>query len=363
MNQNLALRVIGEVMGWEEARCREELNWLQTISRFRYDGYRGFVAGARFVENLVFWLQQFAASDRDQAYEYVRTRLVYFSTNQIEHLVRSFQPEFVQERLMTEVSKELNIPRYLVWATQKAADRYSELLRQTLFFGLSDGARMDVFRRANAGVISNEQVVVGAEINEKKWASLSKDLRKACGNDAKFSFLYLVDDFTASGTTLLRKQEGEWKGKLKKFFDQHRPRFSEHLSANWILCVHHHVGTEQAQSTLIERLEAVKEEIPGWFENIELTFGMTLTEQCKTTDGDEKTMRLIDKYYNPDIENDHNEAGGTKDIRLGYANCGLNLILEHNTPNNSLPLLWESCPAREQFCEMRPLFERRQRHV
>ena len=106
MNHNLALRVIGNVMGWDGERCREEINWLRVISRFRYDGYQGFIAGARFVESLVYWLQQFAPEDREDAYQFVRTKLVYFSNSQIENLVRSFQPEFVQSRLMKAVSKD-----------------------------------------------------------------------------------------------------------------------------------------------------------------------------------------------------------------------------------------------------------------
>lgn len=363
MNHNLALRVIGNVMSWDEQRCRDEMNWLRVISRFRYDGYQGFIAGARFVESLVYWLQQFAPEDREDAYQYVRTKIVYFSNSQTENLVRSFQPEFVQNRLMKKVAEELGVPPYLVWANIKASDRYTELLRKTLFFGLSDGARMDVFRRSNPGVISNEQVVVGAEINGQKWNSLLKKLEEDCGDNSKFQFLFLVDDFTASGTTLLRNPEGHWKGKLFKFFSQHADRFAASLAPDWTLCVHHHIGTAQAEKALNERLDAAQEEIPNWFKNVELSFGTILNNQSQTSVSDTKTVALLDKYYNPSIETSHNAAGGTNDVRMGYANCGLNLILEHNTPNNSLPLLWASADANENHPEMRPLFQRKQRHT
>ena len=363
MNHRLALRVIGQVMGWDDARCFEELNWLQTISRYRYDGYRGFVAGARFVESLVYWLQQFDQEDRELAYQFVRNKLVYISSAQTENLVRSFQAEFVQTRLMQAVSEELKIPNYMVWATEGAAERYRALLRQTLFFGLSDGARMDVFRRANSGVISNEQVVVGTEINEEKWESVLKNLREDSDPDNKFRFVFLVDDFTASGTTLLRKVDGRWKGKLFKFFDQHHQLFADHLDDSWVLCVHHHIATDQAKQTLAERIELAGSEIEGWNSNLEMTYGTTLTDQCRTMESDSQIVELINKYYNPGIETSHNAAGGTDDIRFGYSNCRLNLVLEHNTPNNSLPIIWATHPASGEHREMRPLFDRRQRHV
>ncbi|MCZ2222703.1 MAG: hypothetical protein LC122_03635, partial [Chitinophagales bacterium] len=43
------------------------------------------------------------------------------------------------------------------------------------------------------------------------------------------------------------------------------------------------------------------------------------------------------KYYDKElIEDKHTQ----KNIQLGFSDCALPLILEHNTPNNSIPLLW-----------------------
>jgi len=44
-----------------------------------------------------------------------------------------------------------------------------------------------------------------------------------------------------------------------------------------------------------------------------------------------------EKYYDKElIEDKHTQ----KNIQLGFSDCALPLILEHNTPNNSVPLLW-----------------------
>ncbi|MBV5271202.1 MAG: hypothetical protein JZU55_16475, partial [Afipia sp.] len=74
---------------------------------------------------------------------------------------------------------------------------------------------------------------------------------------------------------------------------------------------------------------------------------------------------LVEKYYSKDIETDHNTAGGgtSTDIKWGYKECGLTLVLEHNTPNNSLPFFWAYSDGVDGGPAMRPLFRRRQRHV
>jgi len=365
MNQDLALRVLGQVMNWDEAHAREEFNWLRVISQYKYDGYRGFFAGARFVENLVYWLQQFKPYDREIAYNFVRQHLIYIDGAQMEHLVELIYPEIVQRRLLSAVSKQLGIPTYRVWAISKANDAYNNLLRRSLFFGLSDGARMDVFRRANAGTISNEQVVVATEINKQKWDSLLDNLQNEIGDhEARFAFVFLLDDFTASGTTLLRKQDGEWKGKLKRFWDQSQEVIETHFSKNWVLCVHHCIGTDKAKKTAYSRNTQAAEEIESWFKHVEFTYSMVLSNNLRvSSENHPDFIQLLNKYYNPNVETQHFAVAGDPDVRLGFGNCALPIVLEYNTPNNSFALLWSSVPKTNENPEMRPLFERRQRHI
>ena len=78
---------------------------------------------------------------------------------------------------------------------------------------------------------------------------------------------------------------------------------------------------------------------------------------------DAAITNLVDKYYDPAIETKSIKVGGT-DAKFGFANCGLPVILEHNTPNNSVALLWAESLIEEPPPPhlMRPLFRRRQRH-
>ena len=62
MNQDLGLRILGRIMDWDDDRARDEFAWLKLMARLKYDGYRDFQAGMRFIESLATWLQQFATS-------------------------------------------------------------------------------------------------------------------------------------------------------------------------------------------------------------------------------------------------------------------------------------------------------------
>ena len=69
--------------------------------------------------------------------------------------------------------------------------------------------------------------------------------------------------------------------------------------------------------------------------------------------------RLVrhEKYYDEVIHDEHMKVGGTPDGRFGYADCGLPLVLGHNTPNNSISILWSY-----EHTAFRGLFPRIRRH-
>jgi hypothetical protein len=363
MNQDFILGRLSEIMGWDNDQARKEFAWLRLMSRMKYDGYQDFLAGMRFIESLADWLQQFQAAERATAYDFVRRAMIYVSTAELNHLVELFYPETVQWRLQQEVASRESLPAYRVWATSKSKAAYRRLLRQTLFIELSDGARIDIFRRVNAGTISNEQVVTAPRINEEKWGELLEDLRKDLGDkDVRFAFVFLIDDFIASGTTLLREEDGRWKGKLPKFWADVQPYLATHFEPGWKLCVHHYLMTHRARVTVDDRQAAAlaargKDQ---WFEDIQFSFGMLLPENFPLDESRHPAfIRLTEQYYDSAIETRHTGS----DIWLGFRQCALPLVLEHNTPNNSVAILWAESAGGPGRHAMRPLFRRRQRHT
>jgi hypothetical protein len=116
------------------------------------------------------------------AYEFIREELVFIGPAEMRHLVELFYSETVQPRLLKRVAELCDIPHYRVWSKPAAVETYEALLKKRLFIELSDGARIDIFRRANAGVSSNEQVVTAPRINKTKWNDLLKNLRRTTHN-------------------------------------------------------------------------------------------------------------------------------------------------------------------------------------
>lgn len=368
MKENVALRVLSEIMQWDNDRARSEFAWLSLMSRMKYDGYRDFLAGVRFTESLADWLQQFAPDEREIAYQFVRKHLVYFGPAEMQHLVELAYSEHIRRRLVTAVAERAAIPTYLVWAQQNGVARYHALLRRTLFLGLSDGARMDTFRRLNVGIISNEQIVVATEVNPEKWESLLRKLRDDTSDpNAQFEFLFLIDDFVGSGKTLLREATSGWDGKLVKFWKQIQPVRQTHFCSSLVVCVHHYVSTNEASRIIIERRDAAAATLGnGWFtkEEVEFSFGTILPSDLPIDEARfSDFMKLVKTYYDEAIQTQHTNVGGTGDVRLGFAGCALPLVLEHNTPNNSIALLWADTAGANNQHAMRPLFRRRQRHV
>ncbi len=382
----LALELIADVMKWENEEATREYAWLRLISSMKYDGYSDFRAGVRFLESLVSWLRQFDEADRAAAYSFVKERLVYISGLEMQRVIETFIPEVVFPYLRVSVAEEFGIKPYEVWRTKETAAAFGRRLRRCLFVGLSDGSRIDVLRRANAGRLSQEQVIPMMNVDDEKWKSLAEDLMKELGDDARFDDVYLIDDFTASGTTFIRFPDGKPKGKLHKFESivQHaKERLvgageTFPLSDHYTLHIHHYVSTKQAHDALVERVtEADQRLVAKSFGNWKITEGMLLPSDIRVATIDKETrgaaiirptdgpiVELCSRYYDHELFErleKHCREAGQSDMKYGYADCALPLVLEHNTPNNAVPLLWAETNGKAGN-PMHPLFFRRDRH-
>ena len=378
----LALNLIASVMDWDNERATDEYAWLRLMSSMKYDGYSDFRAGVRFLESLVSWLRNFDPADRETAYALVRQRLVYISAAEMQRVIENFLPEIVTPYLRTAVAGTMGIRPYEVWRTDAGSRSFSDHLRRCLFVGLSDGSRIDVLRRANAGRLSQEQVVPMMNVDNEKWKGLGKDLRDELGKDARFQDVYLIDDFTASGTTFIRFPEGKPKGKLAKF-EQNVQEARKALKGDFPLAdgytlhIHHYVSTAQARQALEGRVaEAAQMLSDRSYGDAHISEGMRLPTELPigsvdpggimtaTSPTDVPYLGLCGTYYDHELYKRlevHCKEAGQTDMKYGYANCALPLVLEHNTPNNSIPILWAETLGKLGH-PMRSLFLRRDRH-
>lgn len=368
MKTELAIRLIADQMDWDDAEAYEEFAYLKLMSDYKFDHYQGFQSGARFYLALMGWLSQFETIDeRKVAYAFLKTNLIFISQREMHHLVSQLMP-IIDRNIRKEVAKELSIPLFKTWLEESAINKITLRRMRTLFIGLSDGARIDVFRRYNEGLISNEQVVAASEISEGKWSDLLKNLKEALAakgfqnEEPDFERICLIDDFTGSGSSLIRfdPKKNQWKGKIQRFFEQYSPRYSAQSQIKRLpVQIHHHLASAKACIQIKQDLAefATQQDI---FE-FSPSYSYILPQEIVIDkNSDTALVNLLIKYYNKDIEDNH--TGGN--IWFGYRNSGLPLVLDHNTPNNSIALLWATTAVDKSIESpiMKPLFIRRKRH-
>lgn len=349
MREGLAARLLARVMDWSTEDVTEKLPILQDMASYKYDGYQQFSAGMHFLESLSIWLGNFTeAEERRAAYSFVSERLIYISEAEMRHLVGLSYPDYIRNILLQRVAEELAIPDYLV-AKLLDSDAFEKAERKSLFLGLSDGARIDVFRRM-AG-LNNEQVYGIYQLSEEKSKDMVRKLRKALSafnsdsSEERFNTVFLLDDFAGSGDSLLREEGGEAKGKIVRCLNtlQIENESTQLLDLSTLsVYVVLYMATRRAVDALKRRLQK------QWAADLSMCTIVPLyileDDVRVTQERDPQFNRLLESYYDENVMDSHLAKGGG-DIVHGYADCSLPLVLSHNTPNNSVYLLWADKPG------------------
>ncbi len=369
MKDALVEELLAKVLGWEPSDVAKERPVLQAMASLKYDEYEQFSPGLRFLESLALWLDQFEPQDRGTAYRFLKASLVFCSAEEMDHLVETAYQDHVRPILLSTSAAEhaLN-PRHVGRIATSVAFR--TLQRQTLFLGLSDGARIDTFRRANPE-LNHEQIWQTHELAEERVTELLDKLKAHVADigakptePPKFRAIVLLDDFSASGSSYYaKKPDGTAGGKVAKFLralvDEKSPlhRLCDPVGVEVVILIY--MATEQAVAHL---RAALKGPIPGVLRAHVQTV-QSVPSRIRVARGDESVefTKLVEKYYNDAVDkvvfDVHMKKGNTPDAKYGYADCGLPVILHRNTPNNSLGILWYY-----EHCALRGLFPRVQRH-
>mgnify|MGYP006291960193 CR=1 FL=1 len=372
MRDALAERLLAQVMGWTPEDVANERPLLQAMAALKYDEYQQYAPGMRFVESLALWLRQFARQDeRKVAYQFVKSRLLFLSAAELSHLVSVAYPDHIRPLLVHRAAAVLGADESYVGRIT-ASPEYRALRRQSLFLGLSDGARVDTFRRATSDELSHEQIWQTYEMSYDKamgvLAELRRDLATVPGlvgdaANAFFRMIFLLDDFSGSGRTCIRNTESENRlvGKLARFKEQIVKKDAGlHAlvsAADLYIGVVLYVATSRAKRHIEGLLPTLFEDLSDVTASVGVVYSLD-DHVAVTTDTDKAFMELIDSYYDPCAADEHTRKGGTADVKCGFSQCALPLVLSHNTPNNSVFLLWAN-PERHS---VRGLFPRISRH-
>lgn len=358
MRNSLAESLLAETMKWSPDEVNEEIFLLQAISEFKYNEYHQFTTGVRFLESLVRWLQNFKTiEERKTAYTFVKSNLIFISSDQIAHLINMSFTDKINPILIEKSSKEIDNNPYLVKKISKS-DTYKSNLRQTLFIALSDGSKIDILRRVNR--LSNEQVLTTYEISPEKASDLINDLNTKY-QSAKFSTIFLIDDFTGSGKSYFRSEDEKVSGKIAKFLNRIfiEKNYNNLLNIDRIqINILFYVATEFSLNYLNEQFKNYQR-----VNNINFDFTIDAVQIIpnKLRDlilNDKNLLILCEKYFDKSVVDSSYRKGDISKPFLGFDGLALPIVFFHNTPNNSLPILWSTGNEEESFVGLFPRITR-----
>ena len=213
MRDELASKLLSVLMDWKPDELKVRGAELQALARFKYDDYEGFRPGEKFLESLVGWLKPFELEDRQRLVDFVLRDVVFVSRPELDHLIDTAYPQLIEPLFLAWAAEATGTPRHRVRRLRQSST-FTQLQRSTLVLGLSDGARLDRLRRSSRQ-LSHEQFHPSHELGEAARQTFLSKLRKGLGDEAAvFGQVLLVEDFSGTGFSLLRKDGGGWDGKL-----------------------------------------------------------------------------------------------------------------------------------------------------
>jgi hypothetical protein len=354
MRDRLAERLLSTVMVWDSTQVRRQLRELQTLAGIKYDDYGNFGPGAKFIESLAGWLNQFPMERRQIALDFVLGELVFISETQMTHLITLVPTEVIASELRTRIAKITDIPVHRIRAMEQHAD-FKQLRRASLIIGASDGARLDQLRRASG--LSHEQFLQGPAATPDQIKPLARELAKQlAGSNAEhapFQHVFFVDDFSGSGRTLVRDTDEGVKGKLLRL----RNDLADAAKQGYVVpdipgTIVLYCASEQAEEHVRSHLHKVG--LSDW----SVRASQTIPNAVRVTDTNSKMITLSHEYYDPATEDEHKEGP----VPIGYSDCALPLVLAHNTPNNSICPLWMDTRDKAESKQRKALFPRYERH-
>ena len=356
MKSELAEELLDKLMDWDAAAFQEKVQRLLALATYKFDEYGNFRPGVKFFESLAAWLRQFEdPAERATAIDFVLNGLIFISDAEMTHLIELVYPDHIELVLRRRVAELIRCSPYAI-SQIVGADAFKALRRRSLVLGASDGARLDRLRRS-APFLSHEQFLQSSEPSLDQVTDMRDKLGEALEGwglnyPAMFEHVFLVDDFAGSGKTLLRKRHNCYEGKLARLATAIETLRKEGLLTDTVeVTIILYVATEDARQHLEETIRTCP--LPAW----EVRVVQVLPISARVDDRDPAFASLCDRYYDNWFTDEHKGR-----VPLGYNNSALPLVLSHNTPNNSVCLLWADSTAEDGSGHRRALFPRYERH-
>ena len=343
MQKELAQRLLTATLKWSPEDIERYSNLIDNFAELKYDEYQQYRPGSRFVEHLCAWLNQFdVGTERETALGFLLRNLTFISTSEMHWLIETVYPEAVLPCFEAQAEELIRHNPSLV----SSKERILEIIKtKSLFFALSDGARIDILRRI--AKLEHDQVCVDYRISSSKYYDIMKQMDKrvrvkdAEGTIAemlpnKFEHLFLLDDFSASGISYLRKEGEKWDGKIFNAINNLESQgiFKDNGSVKIHIILY--LATEKALSRLQDNIRNFcgEKHYAVDIHFIQKVFPVQLSPQENA---------LFEKHYENNknrIVDSHYQKGDMSHPHYGFDGCSLALVIHHNTPNNTFPIIW-----------------------
>lgn len=363
MKTELAESILKAVVEWDVDKFAKELQDIQVIAEYKYNDYQQYTHGMRYIESLALWLRKFSGAEKEIAYSLIKRHLIFISEEQMRQLI-SVSFAMCMKKYLIEQTKQYCVSANILDVNERKSI-YNIMKRRSLFLGLSDGSHMDYFRRQNSH-LSNEQVFVNYDFSKERADGMKKDLQRdlqaLCQgtqyiseeSEHEFKTFFLIDDFSASGISYIRKENSEWKGKIPKFYSllEHVGFPTESINIHIVL----YVATEEA-------VEHIKKQANDYLQQHDCKITVNAIQLVSSIKLSEEEESLLQRNYETNqaiaqsFVDSHFQKGRTNKPYLGFNECSLPLVIYHNTPNNSYPIIWYAWGKEDHA-----LFPRTTRH-
>lgn len=320
----------------------DEAARISFLSRRKYERYDHFYPGESFDNRLFNWLERnFDKKERQIAIKIVKN-LKFISEYEIKELaIQTF------EKVKYLIVNEVNISKNNWYNYIESKNiKLEEELAKSIFIACADDIHFDFFRRY--------AMMHNSTLNKDNFLEYYKRDRFSLEELPKFNRIFLLDQLSGSGTTIIRYEDDEWKGKIPTF---------NNIWKNYILSVPIYYCPYLLSS--VSKIN-LKTKIPLYLhehKDLKLSINPTcninispclVNDQGNDIDENRPVSKLCKKYYNRFEEDEHTKKGGP--VCYGYGRAGLTLIIQSNCPNNTIPVLWHS------FNDWYPLFPRVSHH-
>lgn len=358
MKPDVAARLLADATGLTGPSLHELVTEFRALADYKYDGYDGYRPGSGFMESLIQWLMQFQPNERQTAVDFARRDVVFISRREFHHLVALVYPSVIRPALLRQTSELSGIPVHRT-AMLASSPEFLALQRATLIVGLSDGADLGLLRRLSPN-LRHEQFLPMPDLSGGRLVEMVSTLRRDLSETGlpalgRFRSVVLVDDFSATGATLLRFENGCWDGRLRV-----AQRWLSSLVEQDALSSDHHVqvvlylATDRAAQRLDELLMECGSR---WEVRAIQTIG---NDAQVTPDRHPHMYELCARYADgTSVAYVPNERGP---LAFGCGGAALPLVLYHNTPDNSISLLWQNRREERSDRPIIPLFPRHERY-